>query len=603
MMTRLCIVLAILTAIPVARGAAATEPSGKPVVAVFDLSGAVGETPQGDSLFGPPPPNLRELVTRIDKAADDPRVRAIVIMADDASFGQAQLAELRQAMANVRSAGKDVYGHGDSLMMGQYELLSGASRLSVAPTGDVFALGFVGEQVYLHGLLLKLGIQPDYLHCGAYKSASEMVMRDGPSPEADQMENWLLDSIYDTAVKLIASGRRVSSDQVRAWIDAGPFTAEKAKEAGMIDAVEDRAGLEALLKQKYGDDVEIERRYGVAEKPQLNFSNPFALMGEIGKMMNPQKESSKPAVAIVYVDGMIATGKDEGGIGSSQLAYGTDVARALDDAANDDSIKAVVLRIDSPGGSATASEIILKATDRVKAKKPFVVSMGNVAGSGGYFITCAADTIFADDATITASVGVVGGKLVTTEMWNKIGITWKPYPRGTNADLLTTDADFTPAQKQRIQDWMEEIYGVFKNHVTAARGNKLKKPIDDLAAGRVFTGRQALELGMVDRIGTLADAITFAAQQANVTDYDVRTVPEPKNFLQKLLEKSAGQDDEAGHVAMGLPSGWLMNLAEPYLAGVDPQHLKVVRAAFWQLEMLQSEQVMVVMPAEYCTGR
>jgi protease-4 len=600
MLIRLTIILAFLLTVPIVRGEAATRPSERSIVAVFDLSGEIGERPAEDSLFGSPPPSLRDLVTRIDKAAGDPDVKAVVIMADDASFGQAQAAELRQAIHDVRAAGKEVYGHGDGLDMSQYELLSGASRLSVAPTGEVWAMGFHSDQPYLHGLLLKLGIQPDFLHCGAYKSASEMLMREGPSPEAEEMENWLLDSIYDTAVKLIASGRTVSSDQVRNWIDSGPYAAEKAREIGMIDAVEDRQELELLLKDRYGSDVDIERRYGVAEQPKLNLSNPFAMMGQIAELLNPPKQSSKPTVAVVYVDGMIVTGKGDGSSGMVQTAYGTDIARALDDAAADDSIKAVVLRVDSPGGSATASEIILKATDRVKVKKPFVVSMGDVAGSGGYYVTCAADTVFADDATITASVGVVSGKLVTTGMWDKIGITWKAYQRGAEAGFLAGDTDFTPEQKQRMQDFMDGIYGVFKNHVTTIRGNKLKKPIDDLAAGRVFTGRQALELGMVDRMGTLKDAIAFAADQAHVTDYDVRTVPEPKNFLQRLMEQSSGQDDEAGHVAMGMQTDWLTKLAAPYLQGLDPQHLNVVETALRQLELMQREQVVLMMPAEFC---
>ena len=161
-----------------------------------------------------------------------------------------------------------------------------------------------------------------------------------------------------------------------------------------------------------------------------------------------------------------------------------------------------MLRVNSPGGSAVASEIILNATKRVKAKKPLVVSMGNVAGSGGYYVSMGADTIFADATTITASIGVVGGKVATTDMWNKIGVTWDSSRRGANAGLLSSDAVFSPAERKKMQGWMNDIYGVFKGHVVAARGAKLKKPIDELAAGRVFTGQQALELGLIDKIGT-----------------------------------------------------------------------------------------------------
>jgi protease-4 len=462
-------------------------------------------------------------------------------------------------------------------------------------------MGMYGDALYLHGLLTKLGIQPDFLHCGAYKSASEIFMRDGPSPEAEQMENWLFDSVYDTSINLIASGRNVSPDQAKKWIDAGPYTAEKSMDAGMIDAVEDRATLETVLKTKYGNDVVFEKKYGAEKPPELNFSNPFAIMGVLAQLMNPPKPGGgKAAVGVVYVDGPIVLGKADSSLFGSETATSTDISKALDEAANDDSVKAVVLRIDSPGGSATASEIILRATERVKAKKPLIVSMGDVAGSGGYYVSCAADTVFADDATITASIGVVSGKLATTDMWNKIGVTWKPYQRGAHAAMLSTDAIFSPDERAQMQNQMNEIYGVFKAHVTAIRGNKLKKPIDELAEGRVFTGRQALDLGLVDRIGTLSDAIAFAADQAKVSDYIVRPVPEPKNVLQKLMEQSAGGDDDTDHVSLSSGGNWIARLAEPYLAGLDPAHVRIVQMALGQLEMIQQQQVIIMMPAGFC---
>src|SRR5438067_11729365 len=166
--------------------------------------------------------------------------------------------------------------------------------------------------------------------------------------------------------------------------------------------------------------------------------------------------------------------------------------------------------------------------------------MGNVAGSGGYYVACASDTIFADEATITASIGVISGKLVTNPMWGKIGITFAPYQRGKNAAMLSSARPFNTEERQKMQGYMDEIYGVFKGHVTASRGDRLKKPIDELAGGRVFTGKQALELGLVDRIGTLKDSIGYVAGEANLTDYDVRVVPEPKNLIEQILEATGG---------------------------------------------------------------
>jgi protease-4 len=204
----------------------------------------------------------------------------------------------------------------------------------------------------------------------------------------------------------------------------------------------------------------------------------------------------KPAVGIVYVQGPILLGSEQGlSLLGEEVALSSRVRRAPDDAAADDTIKAVVLRVDSPGGSAVASEIILDATRRVKAKKPFVVSMGNVAGSGGYYVACASDLIFADRSTITASIGVVGGKFATEALFDKLGIEFHPYKRGKNAGLLASGQPFTQDERAKLQSWMDEIYETFRGHVTAVRAGRLKKPLDELAGGRVFTGAQAIELG------------------------------------------------------------------------------------------------------------
>jgi protease IV len=224
-----------------------------------------------------------------------------------------------------------------------------------------------------------------------------------------------------------------------------------------------------------------------------------------------------------------------------------------------------------------------------------------VAGSGGYYVACAADTIYADNATITGSIGVVSGKLVTNPMWNKIGITFTPYQRGKNAGMLSSAAPFSSEERSRMQGYMDEIYGVFKGHVTAIRGSRLKKPIDDLAGGRVYTGEQALKLGLIDKIGTMRDAIDFVAGKADVTDYDVRVVPEPKNLIEEILEKaSGGKNDPKKLDAETSRFSWngtsLLELAAPQLKNLDPQRVKHIRTALQQLQTLHQEGVCLMMP-------
>jgi protease-4 len=599
----------LLPATSAAVAADKDKKTDKPTVAVFRLDGTVSEEPKSDDLGfgGDKGVSLKELVERMNKAAGDENVKAVVMFAEGGTIGTAQREEIRQAMAKLRAAGKTIYAHADSLHMGDYALLSGASRLSVVPTGDLWVTGMHGESPYLRGLLDLLGVQPEFLTCGAYKSAAELFMRKEPSPEAEKMQNWLLDGIFDTYVKLIATGRKVEVSKVKDWIDNGPYTAEKAKAAGMIDAVEHREAFEKMIKSKCGNDVVFDRKYGEKKAPELDFNNPFAIFKLLGDTMaeSKKKKSDKPAVGIVYVNGAIQLGHKQispfspGGDG----AFSTDVRKALDEAARDDSVKAVVLRVDSPGGSAVASEIILAATKRVKAKKPFVVSMGDVAGSGGYYVACGSDIIYADSATITGSIGVVSGKFVTNPMWAKIGITFKSYDRGAHADMLGSDRPFTKEGRERMQGYMDEIYGVFKGHVTAIRGDRLKKPIDELAGGRVYTGQQALELGLVDKIGTLEDAVHHIAKKANLTEYDVRVVPEPKNIFEQLMEATGGGkndknnlDAAIGRPTMKLAGPTLLDLAAPHLEGLDPVRVQAVKRALLQMQLLNREGISLMMP-------
>jgi protease-4 len=568
-------------------------------VAVFHLHGSYSESPkdEGFALFAPDRLSFYELTSRMRKAAKDSNVKAVVLLVEEDALGSAQVQEVRQVMAQIRAADKEIYVHADSLGMPEYVLASGASRVSVVPTGDLWVMGLHGEAPYVRGLLDLLGVEPEFLHCGAYKSASEIFMRKGPSKEAEEMQNWLLDGRYEADLQLMASGRGVDVSKAREWVDNGPYIADKAKAAGMIDAVEHRQDLEGALREKFGKDVVFNRKYGEKKAPEMDFSNPFAIFKVFGDMMGEgkKKKSSKDAVAIVYVDGSISLGGGEASpFSMSEGAKSTDIRKALDEAARDDSIKAVVLRVDSPGGSAVASEIIFDATKRVKAKKPFVVSMGNVAGSGGYYVACASDVIFADESTITGSIGVVGGKLVTSPMFQKVGVTFKSYNRGKNADLMATDKPWTDAERARVQGWMDDIYGVFKGHVTAIRGDRLKKPIDDLAGGRVYTGKQALELGLVDKIGSLEDAIKHVADAAKITDYDVRVVPEPKNFIEKILEESTGDKNEQRH--LDARHGSLVAMAMPYLRNLDPKRIQLVIQALQRLQLLNQERAILMMP-------
>ncbi|REJ71738.1 MAG: signal peptide peptidase SppA [Planctomycetota bacterium] len=586
-----------------------TESTG-PTVPVFTLKGTITEQPRSiDPIFGQTGgESLQSLITRLDAAAEDDDVKGVVLLLGDASFGYAQLEELRAAMERLKAAEKPVYAHADSLTTKNYALLCGASRLSVSPTGDVWVTGMYGEGMYLRGLLDLLKVQPDFLTSGDYKSAGEMFTRSEPSPEAREMEDWLYDSLYASLVQQIADGRGVSTEQVREWINTGLFSAESACETGLIDVVEHRQDFANFIEREFGEDAQLDKSYGKSKSAALDLSDPFAAMNLLmGSQSKKKTSSGKDVIAIVHVEGAIQLGEAQPSmLGIVEGAFSEPIRRTLDQVAEDDDVKAVVLRVNSPGGSAVASEVILNATKRVASRKPIVVSMGDVAGSGGYYVACGSERIYADRATITGSIGVVAGKVVTTDMWARIGINFHPIERGENADIFSSSAPFDEEQRQLLQDWMTEVYDVFKGHVVDIRGDRLTKPIDELAGGRVYTGEQALELGLVDEIGGLEEAITYVAEEAGLEEYEVRSVPEPENFLDQFLASLLGgekKDDDrlstpqlTGPGATPRLSSALLDKVLPVLAEADPRRVRLLQQAARQIDILHAERIMLTMP-------
>ena len=255
-----------------------------------------------------------------------------------------------------------------------------------------------------------------------------------------------------------------------------------------------------------------------------------------------------------------------------------------------------MLRVDSPGGSAVASEIIWHATQEVAQRKPFIVSMGNVAGSGGYYVSCGADTIFAEPGTITGSIGVVGVKFVTQGFWDWAGVNWHPIQRGRNADIMATDKLWSDEHRVKIRNWMTDVYEVFKSRVEAKRKDKLAKPMEELAGGRVYTGAQALELGLVDKLGGLQDALKHAALQANLgSDYEIEILPKPKNIMDILMESFSISAASGTHAVSLRPT---IESLLPLLGSVEPQKAQVLQRMLQQIQLFQQETVLTVMPGE-----
>jgi len=578
-----------------------TEPSK--VIAYFEIEGPLAETPIViPPLFGDEPPqSLKGLLQKFKEARLDNDVVAVVVDFENAALGMAQLAEVHESLQQFNAVDKEVYLHADALATGTYALSTAASHISVVPTGIIWLTGFYGESPYVREMLNKIGCRPDFETCGDFKTAAEAIVRKEPSEEARKMTDWLLDDIYNNTVRLIADGRGMTPQKVKNLIDNGPYTAEEALAASLIDSVQHRQDFVADLKAKYGGNVRIATGYGKKDPFDIPDDNIFAMFDFLMKMMDPKPQVyTEPSVAVVYVEGAIQTGTaEQSPFGGSQGAFSTSIRKALDKAADDDSVKALVMRVDSPGGSALASEIILDAAKRVARKKPLVVSMGNVAGSGGYYVTCAADTVFASPSTITASIGVVAGKIVTTGMWDKVGINWHANQRGDMAAIMSTASEFSPEERAKLRHYMTTVYRIFKSHVEHARENKLTKPIDEIAGGRVFTGRQALDLGLIDKLGGMEDAIKYAAGRAGVGDYEIRVIPEPPTIFDMF---APSREDETISIATGggrtLTSHPLIDGLLPVLARTDPLRFRALIQALTRIELVHREGVVMMMPQD-----
>ena len=600
------------------------------VVPVFRLSGQLREAPPSlDWGFETGPVNLHELLKRMNKAKQDSKVKAVVLTFEGPLLGTAQRQEIRQAIKDLKGAEKEVYCLLEDAEQATYLLSTAASRVYIVPTGEINLIGIHVESPYLKGLLDKIGVQADIEHVGDYKGAGEPFTRTGPSDEAKEMLEWLLKDLFDQMVQQIAEDRQLQPEQVRELIDRGPFTAKEAKQAKLVDEIAYPEEFTKALQEQYGDNVKLARDYGERKLPEMDFSSPFAVLKLFNDMVSKTKAGSKSQIAVLYVDGTIVSGKTEDSIfGESESVGSTTIRRLVARLRDDDKVKAVVLRVNSPGGSALASDIMWHATQVLKEEKPLIVSMGNTAASGGYYISMSGTTIFAEPGTLTGSIGVVGGKMVTRGLYDWIGINFHETTLGKHADLYSSGKPFTDEQRQVVRKSMNEIYSVFKDRVVEGRKDKIKGDIDSLAGGRVYTGRQALAKGLVDQLGGLQDAIKFAASKAKVSNYDVVEYPRSKNFFEALFKDVSGSKDDddntvqinaagiatritarianmatanASHV--GSHWGWLTKSPAAVeltrtLAKIDPAKARAVLQMLTRLELLSQESVLLVMPSE-----
>ncbi|HEX4412151.1 MAG TPA: signal peptide peptidase SppA [Lacipirellulaceae bacterium] len=507
-------------------------------LAMLTLKNSMPESSNQAGPFGEAQLDLRELMKRLDKAAKDKSVAGLVLDFQSPELGRGKVEELREAIQRFRLSGKKVYATLDSAMPADYLVACACDEIIMPETGELMLPGVHAEAMFYHGLLAKLGVEADYIHIGAYKSYAEAMTRDNFSEPVRENMNTLIDSIYDDMITTIVKDRPVSIAQAKEIVDTGLISAQKAKELGLIDRVAYVDTLRKELADKYkADPLVFVKNYGKKEV-DTDFSGPMGFFKLMQAMMGGGSSSSEghgKKIAIVYAVGPISTGKSETNVFGDESLGSTTIIDALREADEDKQVVAIVLRVDSPGGSALASDLIWHQTQILK--KPLVASMGDVAASGGYYISMGAKKIIAAPCTITGSIGVVGGKMALTGLYEKIGVTTETIERGKNAGLFASSGKFTDSQREVVKKMMEETYDQFTSKASQGRKMPLDK-LKSLAGGRIYTGRQAKENGLVDELGSLHDAVNEAKKLAGLAaDAEVRTevLPSPTNFLESLF--------------------------------------------------------------------
>ena len=518
--------------------AAATRKSAddaKLQVAYFDLTGGLTEKPAGFSLFGGSAPTLRDLLDRFGKARDDASIKAVLInLGAGTGLNLSQANEVRDALVAMRRAGKKTFVYADTYDTVGYTVASGATNICLLEGGEVFVPGIGFETMFYKNAFDKLGVAPNYVQIGEYKGAEEPFTRNKPSEELAGELNKLVDSYFKQITDGIALHRNLKTEDVKRTIDTAVLDAKQAKAAGWVTDLVDPDGLQQLIKDELGGEVRINHDYGKQEDERVDLSNPFAFFALLAK--KPQV-SKNQKIAIVYAEGTIVDGNGGGGLLGGQSIGSEEIRRAMRLADKDATVKAVVIRIDSPGGSALASEAMWQAVRRVEKTKPVIISVGSMAASGGYYLASSGDLIIADPTAIVGSIGVVGGKFNVSGLYEKLGISTQTFSRGQNADLFSSTVDFSDRQKRMVTTWMKNTYDQFTDRVMTTRTGKIKD-IDQVARGRIFLAADAKDLGMVDQIGGIEAAVTAAAERAKLqTDaYEVTTLP-PTETLADVLQK------------------------------------------------------------------
>lgn len=594
-----------------AKNAAAGAPAKDALVAYIEIDGPLGEQPSPLAwLVGENTPTLRDAVSLLSAAAADDALAAVVVRLIDPALSESKAEEIGRAMDKVRrstgpgSAKKQVVVFADGLGAPELLLASHADEVVLQAGGGVEFAGLSVQEMYFAGTLALAGVKAEMIQVGDYKGASEALANAAPSPQWDENINGLLDSLYANLRRQVGAGRKLSDAQLdaameKAWMGLG----DDAKRAGLIDCELDWPDMTEHLEKSLGRGVEWSEDLGAGDEAAgkgggLDLSNPFSLLSRLTKQ--PDHTPKRPTIALLHIDGPIIDGDSTGGslLGEGGVGSRT-IRQALSEIEDEDLIKGVILRIDSPGGSAIASEVIWQGVKRLAASRPVWVSVGSESASGGYYCASAGQRIYVNESSIVGSIGVVGGKIALGGLLEKLQVNVVTRSRGPNGGALATMMSpiepWTDTQRAQVRAKMAQTYDLFTRRVAAGRpGIDLAKT----AEGRLFAGRKAVELKLADTVGGLDDCIRDLAKEAGLSEgeYDVMDYPGPKT----LIEIAA---DLLGRLGMSAPGArasarpaLLSDLAMSLREAVGPKVWPMVRDQLAALLLLRREPVLLVGP-------
>ncbi len=500
------------------------------------------------------PPTVRSLVDALRKAKVDKRITSVVIRPTGTAALWGKVQEVRDAIVDFRSSGKPIVGYLEYGGEQEFYLASACDKVFLMPTASLDLTGISSYELFLRGTLDKIGAYPDTLHVGDYKSASNTFTEHTFTPAHREMAESLNKDLYEQLIRGLAEGRHKTEQEVRDLVDHGPFLPEDAVRAGLVDDV--------------AYDDELDDKVTLASGPvKFMMEDEYRHIPAMSLGLN-----NGPRIAVIYVVGVISSGTSNYDSPSGQVVGSDTIVEYLRKARADDSIKAIVLRVDSPGGSAIASDVIWREVLLTRDVKPVVASMSDVAASGGYYIAMPAHAIVAQPATLTGSIGVVLLKFVIDGTLEKLGMNMEGIGNGRYAQMYSPVRAFTPDERAKVQEQMQATYDSFVEKAAAGRHTTPER-IDAVAQGRVWTGRQAKGLGLVDELGGLERALAVAKQRAKLppgSEVELVVYP-PKKSIYEIVRYPFGSTDGAAAL------GGLLGIRDPRALQTVTAPLRVFR--------------------------